>query len=38
MTGDQDDGEEAETLTMTLSGPSPERVRLADGTATGTIR
>ena len=38
VTGDQDDGEEAETMTMTLSGPSPEGVRLADLTATGTIR
>ena len=38
VTGDKGDSEESETLTLTLSGPSPERVRLADGTATGTIR
>ena len=27
-----------ETLTLTLSNPSPSRVRLADSFATGTIR
>ena len=37
VTGPQDEGAERKTLTMTLSDPSPERVRIANGTATGAI-
>ena len=38
VTRDEDDSEPPETITLRLSNASPEQVRLADETATGTIR